>query len=36
MNDYLVTYIEQDIFSNINKEDMLQYFQNMKPRIMLL
>ncbi|KAM7470081.1 hypothetical protein LguiA_008264 [Lonicera macranthoides] len=36
MNDCLVTYIEQDIFNEIKKEDVLQYFQKMKPRRMLL
>ncbi|KAM7474856.1 hypothetical protein LguiB_022099 [Lonicera macranthoides] len=36
MNDCLVTYIEQEVFNNINKEEVLQYFQNMKNRRMLL
>ena len=36
MNDYLVMYIKQDIFNKIKNEEVLQYFQKMKPRRMLL
>ncbi|XP_039116605.1 zinc finger MYM-type protein 1-like [Dioscorea cayenensis subsp. rotundata] len=32
MNDYLVTYIERDIFNNIDNETIIQWFQNMKSR----
>ena len=32
MNDYLVTYIEKDIFYKIDNEKILQCFQNMKTR----
>ncbi|XP_057488237.1 uncharacterized protein LOC130774233 [Actinidia eriantha] len=31
MNDYLVTYIENDVFDNIDNEIIMQRFQNMKP-----
>ena len=30
MNDYLVTYIEKDIFKTIECEEIMQWFQNMK------
>ena len=30
MNDYLVTYIEKDIFKTIECEEIMQRFQNMK------
>ena len=30
MNDYLVTYIEKDIFKIIKCEEIMQRFQNMK------
>ena len=30
MNDYLVTYIEKDIFKTIKCEEIMQRFQNMK------
>ena len=38
MNDCLVTYIEQEIFNQIDKEEdeVLQHFQNKKNRRMLL
>ena len=36
MNDCLVTYIEKDIFETIDNEDVIQRFQNMKPRRGLL
>ena len=36
INDCLVTYIEQEIFNQIDKEEVLQHFQNMKNRRMLL
>ena len=32
MNDYLVTYIEKDIFKTIKCEEIMQRFQNMKNR----
>ena len=32
MNDYLVTYIEKDIFKTIECEEIMQRFQNMKNR----
>ncbi|KAH7679324.1 Ribonuclease H-like protein [Dioscorea alata] len=32
MNDCLVTYIERDIFNNIDNETIIQWFQNMKSR----
>ncbi|KAH7688620.1 Ribonuclease H-like protein [Dioscorea alata] len=32
MNDCLVTYIERDIFNNIDNETIIQRFQNMKSR----
>jgi hypothetical protein len=32
MNDYLVTYIEKDIFKTINNEKIMQRFQGMKAR----
>ena len=32
MNDYLVTYIEKDIFKIIKCEEIMQQFQNMKNR----
>ncbi|PKA54972.1 hypothetical protein AXF42_Ash003608 [Apostasia shenzhenica] len=32
MNDCLVTFIERDIFSKVDNELILQYFQNMKSR----
>ncbi|XP_062158778.1 uncharacterized protein LOC133866265 [Alnus glutinosa] len=32
MNDYLVTYIEKDIFKTINNEKIMQRFQGMKTR----
>jgi len=31
MNDYLVTYVEKDIFDNIDNESLIQQFQNMAP-----
>ena len=36
MNDCLVKDIEQDIFNNIKKKEVLQYFQNMKSYRVLL
>ena len=30
MNDYLVTYIEKDIFKTIKCKEIMQRFQNMK------
>ena len=30
MNDYLVTYIEKNIFKTIECEEIIQQFQNMK------
>ena len=30
MNDYLVTYIEKDIFKTVKCEEIMQWFQNMK------
>lgn len=35
MNDYLITYIKQNIFNNI-EEEVLQYFLNMKSCKMLM
>ena len=32
INDYLVTYIEKDIFKTIKCEEIMQRFQNMKNR----
>ena len=32
MNDFLVTYIEKDVFCKIDNEKILQCFQNMKTR----
>ena len=32
MNDYLVTYIEKNIFKTIKCEEIMQQFQNMKNR----
>ena len=32
MNDFLVTYIEKDIFDSIDNESIIQRFQNMAPR----
>jgi hypothetical protein len=32
MNDYLVTYIENDIFKTINNKKIMQQFQGMKTR----
>lgn len=33
MNDYSVTYIEEEIFNNIDNEAIIQRFQNMKTRL---
>jgi hypothetical protein len=30
MNDYVTTYIENDIFKTISNEEIMQLFQNMK------
>jgi hypothetical protein len=32
LNDYLVTYIEGDLFKNVDNERIMQKFQNMKIR----
>jgi hypothetical protein len=32
LNNCLVTYIERDVFVNVEKEKIIQYFQNMKDR----
>jgi hypothetical protein len=32
LNDCLVTYIESDIFDNVDTEKIIEHFQNMKPR----
>lgn len=32
MNDYLITYIEKDVFYTIDNEKIIQRFQNMRPR----
>ena len=32
MNDYLVTYIEKDIFNELDDEDIIDKFQKMKTR----
>jgi hAT family C-terminal dimerisation region len=32
LNDYLVTYIERDLFKNVDNERIMQRFQNMKTR----
>lgn len=32
LNDLLVTYVERDIFLRVKTEDVIQRFQNMKPR----
>jgi membrane-anchored glycerophosphoryl diester phosphodiesterase (GDPDase) len=31
LNDCLVTYIESDIFDNVDTEKIIEHFQNMKP-----
>lgn len=31
MNDFLITYIEKDVFNNINNEKIIQHFYNMSP-----
>ncbi|KAK1378831.1 TTF-type domain-containing protein [Heracleum sosnowskyi] len=36
LNDCLVTYIERDVFETISNEEIMQRFQNMKKRRMLL
>jgi hypothetical protein len=32
INNCLVTYIERDVFVNVEKEKIIQYFQNIKSR----
>jgi hypothetical protein len=32
LNNCLVTYIERDVFVNVEKEKIIQYFKNMKDR----
>jgi hypothetical protein len=32
LNDCLVTYIERDLFKNVDNERIMQRFQNMKTR----
>ncbi|KAK1578388.1 hypothetical protein Q3G72_029884 [Acer saccharum] len=32
LNDSLLTYVEKDIFNTIDRETIMQRFQNMKPR----
>ena len=32
MNDCLIVYIKKDIIRIINKESIMQWFQNIKPR----
>ena len=36
LNDALVCYIEKDVFKSVDNEVILQHFQNMKTRKMLL
>ena len=32
LNDCLVTYIEKDVFSQVNDDDIMNHFQRMRPR----
>ena len=36
LNDCMVTYIERDVFETISNEDIMERFQKMKKRRMLL